>query len=174
MRRRAKEQQAAFGLQVEDWVVAQLDTGAVSFDDPLLSLPGVYPTVALDAVNQLASKGRIAPVTANTLRRQARVGPSMRRTPRSLLPLLPHPLDYEWRFTSDGSRRLLDLAADLTQPGDPVLLFGTPGVAFEALSGPLERPIIFLGEDNPVTRRIAALDSATGDAIKESNRSATQ
>jgi hypothetical protein len=75
---------------------------------------------------------------------------------------LPHPLEFEWRFTPETSRLLLDWADDLAPPGSAILLFGTPGAALEALSLPGERKLIFYGEDNVVTSRLRALNEATG------------
>ena len=83
---------------------------------------------------------------------------------RSLLPL-PHPLDYEWRFTPDASRALLDLAVMLTPSEGDVLLFGTPGLAMEALSLPINRRLFFLAEDNVVTQRLIRLNQATGSPL---------
>jgi hypothetical protein len=69
------------------------------------------------------------------------------------------------RFAPEAARLQLDLAADLSKPGDQILLFGTPGVALEALFAPLDRLVTFLGEDNPVTSRINALNHASGDPL---------
>ncbi len=80
---------------------------------------------------------------------------------RSLLPL-PHPLDYEWRFTPDAARSLLNRAADLTLAGGDLLLFGTPGLAVEALTLPIGRRLAFLAESNSITDRVFALNRATG------------
>ena len=62
-----------------------------------------------------------------------------------------------------GRRRaLLDRATDLTTRGDDILLFGTPGVAAEALTLPMTRRLAFLAEDNAVTRQVSRLNQATG------------
>jgi hypothetical protein len=98
------------------------------------------------------------------VRGQARTRPIDPPEGRSLLPL-PHPLDFEWRFTPRASRDLLNIANDLTPPYADVLLFGTPGLAVEALSLPTNRRLSFLGEDNLVTRRLIALNRATGSAL---------
>jgi hypothetical protein len=78
---------------------------------------------------------------------------------------LPHPLDFEWRFTPDTSRDLLDAACALTTANSEILLFGTPGLAVEALSLPINRRLSFLGEDNVVSRRLMALNAATGSPM---------
>ncbi len=54
----------------------------------------------------------------------------------SLLPL-PHPLDFEWRFSAGTCRELLAAASDLTRAGDTILLYGTPGLAYAAIALPV-------------------------------------
>lgn len=150
-----------FERMVETWVAAQLSAGYTSYAHLLERLPSVYPTIALDAVRRLAARGQIAAHTARAIEREAHIQPILTPRPRSLLPL-PHPINYEWRFTPDAARLLLDLADDICEVGQPILLFGTPGVAIEALSRPLQRPVIFLGEPNTVTHRLTALNQASG------------
>jgi hypothetical protein len=134
------------------------------FHTLIAGLPAVYPTTALAAAERLAERGQISAAMLAALRHSAREG--LADTPtRSILPL-PHPLDFEWRFTADSSRVLLDLASDLAPAGGPILLFGTPGIALEALSLPTEHPLMFLGEDNAVTRRLAAVNAAGGAPLQ--------
>jgi hypothetical protein len=50
---------------------------------------------------------------------------------------------------------LLSIANELAPKPYGLLLYGTPGVASHAISHSLQRKIIFVAEDNPVTRRLA-------------------
>jgi hypothetical protein len=157
---REEAEEALFLSQVVAWVEGAVGCGAGSFSALLEKLPGVYPTVVRQAVQLLVSRNRLAPARASAL---LAAGPNLpgRPSARSFLPL-PHPLNYEWRFTPAASGMLL-LAADvLAQPGGTVLLFGTPGVALAGLMRPPERRTVFLGEDNPVTRKIDVLNEALG------------
>ena len=90
--------------------------------------------------------------------------PNARPRGGSLLPP-PHPLDFEWRYTPDSSQDLLTLATDLTPPDGDVLLFGTPGLALEALSFPASQRMSFLAEDNVVTERLTLLNRAAGSPL---------
>jgi hypothetical protein len=60
---------------------------------------------------------------------------------------------------------LLNHAADLTPGGSDVLLFGTPGLAAEALTLPISRRMSLLVEPNSVTDRLVALNRATGSPL---------
>jgi len=153
--------QAAFAARVDDLIRAAIGDGANSFPALLLRLPGVYPTEVLVSVDRLARAEAIGPAVAASIHREAAAKGTAVVEGRSLLPL-PHPLDYEWRFTADAARSLLNRAADLTHTGGDLLLFGTPGLAFEALTLPIGRRIAFLAESNSVTDRVLALNRATG------------
>jgi hypothetical protein len=64
---------------------------------------------------------------------------------------LPHPLEYEWRFTGPTALQLLSMATQLSKGGDRVMLLGTPSVASMAVGYPSDRDIVFVGEANAVT-----------------------
>lgn len=53
----------------------------------------------------------------------------------------------------DGSRK------------NPIVLFGTPGVAVEALHLPIARRLTFIGENNSVTQRLRALNDAAEQSL---------
>lgn len=156
--------QAAFAAQVDALTQAAVQDGAISFAALLHHLPGVYPTEVLASLDRLRARALIDPVTATNICRLAVDNGAALVEGRSLLPL-PHPLDYEWRFTPDAARALLDRAAALTHPGDDLLLFGTPGLAADALTLPIGRRIAFLAESNSVTDRIFALNRAIGEPL---------
>lgn len=160
--REARE--AAFLDRVDALTLEAVRTGSGQFADLLRRLPSVYPTEVLSALDRLARSGRIMSGTSERLRQEAKRGVTHLFSERTLLPL-PHPLDYEWRFTQDASRSLLNLAADLTPPRGDVLLFGTPGMAVEALALPIDRRLTLLAEDNVVTGRLVALNQAVGSPL---------
>lgn len=153
-----------FENRIDSWVLEYLSGDDLNFPALLRRLPSVYPTAVLASLERLRSMSKISDDLSQSLAYQAKSLPTEQPASRSLLPL-PHPLNYEWRFTSDGSRKLLDLAGQLTGPGQSIVLFGTPGVALEALAGPLDRQFIFLGEDNGVTRRLHALNTVVGNPL---------
>ncbi|WP_159587932.1 hypothetical protein [Chelativorans xinjiangense] len=156
--------QVAFATLIDNLTKAAIMDGATSFATLLRRLPGVYPTELLASLDRLADREVIEPAVAMSVRRQATANGAAVIEGRSLLPL-PHPLDYEWRFTPDASRSLLNRATDLTPNGGDLLLFGTPGLAVEALTLPIGRRLSFLAENNSVTDRVFALNQATGEPL---------
>jgi hypothetical protein len=156
--------QFAFAAWVDNLINAAIMEGASSFAALLRRLPGVYPTEVLTSLDRLVAFKTIDVAVAASIRRQAATNGLALVEGRSLLPL-PHPLDYEWRFTPDAARWLLNRAADLTHMGGDLLLFGTPGLAVEALTLPIDRRIAFLAESNSVTDRVLALNRVTGEPL---------
>lgn len=161
---RRSASQTAFSIKVDAWIGEALADGIVDYAGLLHRLPGVYPIEVLASLDRLAAAGAIDPAASAAARRQAASGSATGAEGRSLLPL-PHPLDFEWRFTADASRALLDQAADMTRADGDVLLFGTPGLAAEALVLPIGRRIALLAEPNTVTDRLFALNRATGSPL---------
>lgn len=156
--------QTMFAARVDSLTKAAIMDGAIGFAALLRSLPGVYPTEVLASLDRLAGDKAIDPALAVSIRRQSAASAKDVAEGRSLLPL-PHPLDYEWRFTPDAARSLLNRAADLTSHDGDLLLFGTPGLAIEALTLPIGRRLAFLAESNSITDRVLALNRATGSPL---------
>lgn len=162
---RRSASQAAFSIKIDTWTAEALADGLSDYAGLLRRLPGVYPTELLASLDRLAAAGAINPALPATLRHEAKNGPvSGAKSRRSLLPL-PHPVDFEWRFTTDASRSLLNHAADLTPADGDILLFGTPGLAAEALTLPISRRLALLGEPNTVTDFLFALNQAIGSPL---------
>jgi hypothetical protein len=157
--------QQAFDQQVDAWISDALATGPSSFAELLGRLPGVYPSAALQALHRMQQDGRVDASRAALLHGDAATfHSSVARTP-DVLPL-PHPLDFEWRFTRTSTESVLAAAQALTRPGESIVLFGTPGVAAAAITKTIDRPITFIGEDNAVTNAIIALNQLHGRPLK--------
>ncbi|MBZ9701768.1 MULTISPECIES: hypothetical protein [unclassified Mesorhizobium] len=156
--------QTAFAAKVDALICAAISNGATNFATLLHGLPAVYPTELLASLDRLAAGGMTNSAFAASVRQQAGASGSDIIEGRSLLPL-PHPLDFEWRFTPDAARSLLNRAAEMTAADGDILLFGTPGLAVEALTLPIGRRLAFLAENNCVTDRVLELNRATGSPL---------
>ena len=156
---------AQFTRFVTRSVAAAIRNGARSFADLLLELPSIYPTDVLSAVDRVRSLSGVDVDILDGIRADASTHPEGAAGTCSLLPL-PHPLDYEWRFASRTCRELLVAASDMTRGGETILLYGTPGLAYAAISLPIRnRRVVFAGSDNAVTRRLKGLNRAAGSPI---------
>ena len=154
-----------FSQLIDALVCREMHRRNTTFSDLMLRLPAIYPTEVIAALTRLERVGRLPQHVAERFRQQARCRVPRMSEARSILPV-PHPLDYEWRFTADTARSLLNRATDLTTRSDDILLFGTPGIAAEALTLPIARRLAFLAEDNAVTRRVTSLNQAIGAPLE--------
>ena len=156
---------ARFARLVRTSIVRAIRNGARTFGDLLLDLPSIYPTEVLAAMDRMPMLPGVDAEVLDRIRAEAGAPPEGRAAGGSLLPL-PHPLDFEWRFSADTCREMLVAASDLTREGDTILLYGTPGLAYAAISLPVrDRCVVFAGEDNAVTRRLLDLNKAAGSRI---------
>jgi hypothetical protein len=63
---------------------------------------------------------------------------------------LPHPLDFEWRFTDATANALIDRSASVTRSGDSIALLAVPSVVLAALRSRHDRTFRVLTEPNVV------------------------
>jgi hypothetical protein len=157
---------ARFDAIVDRWVAAEVAIGRPTFAAIVKELPGVYPECALASLRRLKANGQIAgrllsDVECEVSQRPARVSPGM----TDGLPL-PHPLEYEWRFTASTAQYLLAMATQLCTRGGSVMLLGTPSVAAMAVRYPSDRPLVFVGEENSVTSSLHGMSNAAGSRVR--------
>jgi hypothetical protein len=145
---------AAFETAIDQWIVQAMAAGAASFDDLLVALPGVYPTLVQTALDRLMRRGVLHDDDHARLRERSPKKWSVvhYRPRRQILPI-PHPLDYDWRFTPEAVALLVRESQHLNRGNGPLVLLGTPSV-FQALTAAHHQPVVLL-DGNPAT--IAAL-----------------
>jgi len=143
-----------FNLQVDAWVSRAVNGGVSSFGDLLSTLPGVYPTQALDSLRRLRRAKRISVGFASYIERQARTKPRPLGSLRSAL-LPPHPLDFEWRFSRSAAKTLLTQASSLAGRADRIMLLGTPTLAVIAAKQTSASRYLYIGEDNAISKQVS-------------------
>ena len=114
----ATTRDSRFDHAIEEWVRAAFSRGVRSFPDLVLSLPGVYPADALRALTRL--QGELPPGW------NVAGSHSARPTPDGWP--VEHPLDFDWRFTPETARLLIDRGP----AAGPVAFLGAPSLAREA------------------------------------------
>ena len=145
----------AFRHFVDDTVLGTIRAGARRFPELLQRLPSIFPTEVLSSINRLSKARLISDTIADLLKLDAASVYEPQSGEYAFLSL-PHPLDFEWRFTSRTSRSLLKLADTLTPAHGDISLFGTPGLAAEVFRQPMTQSVRFFAEDNLVTRCLIA------------------
>jgi len=147
-----------FNDQVDRWVAGAVEGGATAFDRLLTSLPGVYPPVVFESLRRLTSKGLLPNGVfrdAESYIRRERPHDSRKDLPARRITLpVPHPLDYDWRFTDEAADRILTATA--TRSGGTLAMIGSPSVfrvAAERESGP---PLAVIDRSRAITDSLKA------------------
>src|SRR4029450_11993749 len=135
---------------VDDAILAALARGVTQFESLLAALPGVYPSVALNALRRLVSQGQVPrDMWVQAVQHVSQRRPHDTRACHHMAMPIPHPLDYDWRFSEVATQALLAQCLDLTRPSDTVALLGTPSVLKAAVTGRIPRQWILL-DTNPL------------------------
>ncbi|OAI51263.1 hypothetical protein AYO44_05020 [Planctomycetaceae bacterium SCGC AG-212-F19] len=111
-----------FDQTLDGWVRVALGRGVRTFPELVQSLPGVYPADVLRAVGRL--------------RQELPVGWQLSAPPSVAQPMqgwpVEHPLDFDWRFTAEAVRLLIERCQGRTF--DSVTFLGAPSLAREAVA----------------------------------------
>jgi hypothetical protein len=142
----------AFQADVNRWVSAlAADDSVHSFDDLVSRLPGVYPTEARDALERLVAAGGLSVADVRRLRQRSH---SVRGGLGSVRGLpVPHPLDYDWRFSASAAKHLAAQCERLSG-GKPIALLGAPTV-LAALRGRGRVPAVLLDANPAIVEAFA-------------------
>lgn len=138
---------------LEARIIKEVQGGVQNLWQLVMALPGHYPTVVRDAVARLIEKSAIPSHIADEDLEPGLESQSQLEI--AGLPV-PHPLDFDWRFTEETAVRLLEKLARLCRPRNLVALLGTPSVHMLAnRRGIADRFVLFDGNhslaDNPTS-----------------------
>jgi hypothetical protein len=140
----------AFGTYVDRCIADIIGKGVHRFDELLCALPGVYPIDVMAALGRLGLRVSVEPCDTRRVDVDEREG--TRFLPRGLLPV-PHPLDYDWRFSGAAKRLLVALAEQLATRKSTVAILDAPTVFAEAMARGTQRRFV-LFDSNPITTAV--------------------
>ena len=112
-------------------------SSSFTFCDLVERCDGAFPVDVLRTLESLRDSGQIPAHYARLQRKDSGISPS-EKNPE--LPE-PHPADFDWRFTSDTKRLVVERILTLTPPNGSVLLLGTPTLMI-ALQGMKVQPTL--------------------------------
>lgn len=128
---------------VEGHVLAvEHERSPASFDELVCLMRGAYPTEVAAAIKRLAESRQLDAVTVARLQRR---GPLKEATASANYQIglpVPHPLDFDWRFTDASADTLLNLGVDVCRPGETIALLGTPSIYAAACRANAGRRVI--------------------------------
>ncbi|MER7609744.1 hypothetical protein [Nocardioides sp. NPDC127503] len=117
--------EASFRRYVE-WLIRRHSQEVSTLEGLVRVCQGAYPTMVQSIAQRLmmSEPGAMRP---NVLLQSSSSTGDLAAA-ASRLPL-PHPLDFEWRFSTTGCRAIGDFLEAAARPGEAVALLGTPGLA---------------------------------------------
>lgn len=146
-------------LRVDEWVLEGINSGLSTLKDLTAELPGVYPTCVRDSIYKLSRSGEITPNSVQSLFAPTTLNcPTPAFSETDCLPL-PHPLDFEWRFSWDASERILQIARRLANETDEILLLSTPSVFYYAIQKKDTSRIRYIGDKTIVTEFLCGISN---------------
>ena len=145
-----------FETDVQTWVVNSIQHGVSSFEELIQSLPGVYPTVALEALRNLVERSRIDQLELERLVSGAIATRSQVSEAATLQLPSPHPLDYSWWFDTTTTHKLCDRALNLEYDDDLIILLGTPRLFMELSEVAPTRNLLLLDSDPLIKARLTS------------------
>jgi cytidylate kinase len=122
-----------------------------TFDDFVRSLPSVYPSNVLRALDVIAKTSKKARSIAAAVRRPSLV--RSRSVAATYLESVAHPLDYDWRFNSETVRFLVRNAESVSSPTSIWIGLGTPSLFHPDVISDAKR-VRFLLDSNPTLPRL--------------------
>lgn len=133
---------------VNGWV-AGIAHRCRSFEDFLFALPGVYPTTLITVLKCQVAAQRLpeSVLEFREWRSFSGVRNALVSTPRGAALPVPHPLDYDWRFSPAAAEYLLECCEQHAAPGDNIICIGTPTFALRALQCTFPRQITLLDKN---------------------------
>ena len=138
---------ARFERDIDRQILKGVRSGTRDLWDLICALPGVYPTIVRDAAERLVGRSLI-PDQVLWEGSSSRMTASRDITTPSLP--VPHPLDFDWRFTKNSASELLDTVVALAQPSEAIALLGTPSVYLEAIQRASSRRFFLLDRNRSV------------------------
>jgi hypothetical protein len=134
-----------YNNMVDLWVAEHIKGGTQSFERLLMSLPAVDPITTAGSLRRLSRKNQIARRLLTETKESKSHAPT--RAGITELPI-PHPLDFDWRFSTLTISDLLHRCAMLTRKGDTIALIGVPTLFFSSRRGLSGRKMILIDKNH--------------------------
>jgi len=127
---------------VDNLILEGISQGITGMYDIIGFLPGVYPEEVLKSLRRLNGSGKIpATIYHNATKIVSKRDDGDSKLYDDELPI-PHPLDYDWRFSSVAINHILNICLNITKPKMTIAFLGTPSIFLAATERGIQRKVI--------------------------------
>lgn len=145
-----------FEDSVDGWVLDAINSGVTTFEQLVTSIPGVYPSIVISSLRRLESAQRIPTKVMEELVKPVKnkLEHPTRSYHQIFLPV-PHPLDYDWRFSDAAVENLLNECKNLTCFNSTIVLIGTPSLLRMGIEQSYPRQLVLLEASSTITASLS-------------------
>jgi hypothetical protein len=138
----------SFNDEIDQRVLERIAAGITKFNYLLENLPGIYPLNVLESLRRLSDKKIISFSIINDAISYTKTLPNhILNSRKSSNFLIPHPLDYDWRFTEHSIETLTKLCKKYTRIQDSICLLGIPSLFYRCPKSLSERNIVLFDKN---------------------------
>lgn len=157
-----------FNNNVDYWINESMRSGASSFEEVLNKLPGVYPSLVMNSIQKLGYYDLLSDFQTHQSFTLPNKAQNLFTTfNNTVLSHIPHPLDYDWRFTNSTSLFLLDYSYNLSRTGDLIALLGIPSLLGIKSNFYSKRKLILFDKNGKVYSKINNNSSYQCNILKD-------
>ncbi|AIF85382.1 hypothetical protein NTE_03354 [Candidatus Nitrososphaera evergladensis SR1] len=155
---------SAFVKLIDEWVLEATSSGIRRFDSLLAILPGIYPVTVLESIQRLVQNNKVKSTLATEV--LAYVGGKARKSQRGQILPIPHPLDFDWRFSERGIKCAMHHCKIYSKKGDMICLLGAPSLFHESSQLP-DRKFILVDRNPTIASSKTGKSFYRCDLIRE-------
>lgn len=119
----------------KQFILSLIIRGIDTFEEIVKNCGGLYPEDLKHLINEMMDQGilrlEVDKYSIVNYTNKPPVKSKIVKNNRVPLLPLPHPHDYDWRFTDNTSKKVVDIISKFTIVNRSVLLLGVPSVLFE-------------------------------------------
>lgn len=157
-----------FLTKIDNWVYNALKHDTESFEQLLTSLPSIYPPLVLSSLRRLVEQKVVSKKILLNLSQNVKYKKQQECQEHHDVKLpIPHPLDYDWRFSNESIELLLNKFQIISSYDDPIILLGTPSILRFALESKYPRQMILLDANNIMIENLS--NSFSGASVLRCN-----
>lgn len=143
-------------IQLVDRLIIEQIESSSDFSSLVKGLPGIFPTLVKERIMALSEQNRLSEECFKKINNgfdNQKIKQKENKPFDEILPI-PHPLDYEWRYTVKARNFLVDRLQSLRNSEGPILLIGAPTIFIDLISQVDQSSLFLLDYSDDTINRV--------------------